>query len=81
MVELSSSTTINIIIPNNSTVAFPTGSQITFIQTGTQNTTFITGSGVTINSFNNNNTLTGQYSVATCVKKTTNTWYLFGDLS
>jgi hypothetical protein len=81
MVELTGSSLISIYIPPNSVTAFPTGSQITFIQTGTQVTTFVTGSGVTLNSYNNLKTLTGRYSVATCVKKSTDTWYLFGDLS
>jgi hypothetical protein len=81
MVELTGSSPISIYIPPNSVTAFPTGSQITFIQTGTQVTTFVTGSGVTLNSYNNLKTLTGRYSVATCVKKSADTWYLFGDLS
>jgi hypothetical protein len=81
MVELTGSSPISIYIPPNSVTAFPTGSQITFIQTGTQVTTFVTGSGVTLNSYNNLRVLTGRYSVATCVKKSTDTWYLFGDLS
>jgi hypothetical protein len=80
MVELSGSTTINVIIPSNSDVAFPTGSQITFIATGTQTTTFVTGSGVTLSSVDSKRNLSSQYSVATCVKKSTNVWYLFGDL-
>jgi hypothetical protein len=81
MVELTGSSPISIYIPPNSVTAFPTGSQITFIQTGTQVTTFVTGSGVTLNSYDNLKTLTGRYSVATCVKKSADTWYLFGDLS
>jgi hypothetical protein len=81
MVELTGSSPISIYIPPNSVTAIPTGSQITFIQTGTQVKTFVTGSGVTLNSYNNLRVLTGRYSVATCVKKSTDTWYLFGDLS
>lgn len=80
MVELSGSTTINVIIPSNSDVAFPIGSQITFIGTGLQTTTFVTGSGVTISSVDSKKSLSSQYSVATCVKRSTNVWYLFGDL-
>lgn len=81
MVELSGSSNIEILIPSNSDIAFPTGSQITFIATGTQTTTFVTGSGVTILSTASRRNLFGQYSVATCVKKSTNTWYLFGDIN
>jgi hypothetical protein len=94
MIELSGSTTINIILPTvnqdgdfNPLYNFPIGSQITFIQTGDQTTTFITGSDIDppytkaiIYSSGDARTLNGKYSVATCVKKSEYEWYLFGDL-
>ena len=41
----------------------------------------LAGSGVTIDSSNNNRFLQYQYSGATLVKKSTDGWWLFGDLS
>jgi hypothetical protein len=81
MVELSGSNPIEVIIPPNSQTQFPIGSQITFIGLGNQLNTFVTGSGVTILSVADKKNLFGQYSVATCVKKSTDTWYLFGDIN
>ena len=74
--------TIN--IPLNSTVAFPTGTQITIIQTGAGQLTIQGVSGVTVNSTGATSTapkLRAQNSSATCIKTATNTWYVVGDIS
>lgn len=76
--------TIN--IPTNASVAFPTGTQITIIQTGAgQLTIQATSSGTTtVNSTGATATapkLRAQNSSATCIKTGTDTWYVVGDIS
>lgn len=80
-VYTSNGSATTITVPPNSSVAFPVGTQIDFTQEGAGQVTFAQGSGVTINSKGSNLKLSGQYSAATLIKKATNTWTLFGDLS
>jgi hypothetical protein len=77
----SNTTLITITIPNNSTVAFPLGSEMIFFQAGSGNVLFVNAAGVTLNSKQSNKNLTGQYSAATLKKIATNTWDLIGDLA
>jgi hypothetical protein len=68
-------------IPLNSSVPFPIGTEISVIQIG-GGTTVITGSsGVTVNSYLGYKTIGAQYGVASVVKRGTDSWYLFGNLS
>jgi len=76
--------TIN--IPTNGSVAFPTGTQITIIQTGagqltiqatTPATTTIASTGATATAPK----LRAQNSSATCIKTGTDTWYVVGDIA
>lgn len=76
--------TIN--VPTDATVAFPTGTQITIIQTGagqltiqatTPATTTIASTGATSTAPK----LRAQNSAATLVKTSTNQWYVMGDIS
>jgi hypothetical protein len=77
----SNTTLITITIPNNSTVAFPLGSEMIFFQAGSGNVLFANAAGVTLNSKESLVNLTGQYSAATLKKIATNTWDLIGDLA
>lgn len=73
-----------ITIPTNATVAFPTGTQITIIQTGSGQLTIQGAGGVTVNSTGATSTapkLRAQNSSATLIKSATNTWYVVGDIS
>jgi hypothetical protein len=73
-----------ITIPTNATVGFPTGTQITIIQTGAGQLTIQGAGGVTVNSTGATTTapkLRAQNSSATCIKTDTNTWYVVGDIS
>lgn len=81
MIEISGSSTINILLPSSIEQPIPTGSQFTVIQTGNQNTTFTTGSGVIILSFGDKKTLSGLNAIASFVKKSDTVYYLFGNLS
>ena len=84
IVELNSPTGINplmtLTVPPNSSVAFPIGSQVMVARGNTGEVQVAGGTGVTIISSNNNTLLQYQYSGATLIKKSTNDWWLFGDL-
>jgi hypothetical protein len=79
--ELSNSSTAGTFtIPPNSSVPFPIGGQLNFTQTGSGQITVTAGSGVTINSSSGLKMRT-QWSSATLLKRSTDTWVIFGDLS
>lgn len=79
-VEMNNGSANTLTVPPNSSVAFPTGTTILVIQTGAGQTTLAAGSGVTINATPGLKTR-AQWSAATLVKRATNTWLAFGDLS
>ena len=62
-------------------MAFPTGSLISFIQTGSGQTTLTAGSGVTINSEGSKLKIKAQYALAGIIKVDTDTWVAFGNLT
>jgi hypothetical protein len=80
MVEMNVASANNITVPPNSSVAFPVGSQINILQTGTGQTTVVAGAGVTVNGTPGLKLRT-QWSSATLIKRATDTWVLIGDLS
>jgi hypothetical protein len=80
LVEMNVASGNNLTVPLNSTVAFPTGSQINIIQTGAGQTTVVATGGVTINATPGLK-LRAQWSSATLVKRATDTWALIGDVS
>lgn len=69
-----------ITVPNNSSVPFPIGTQITVIRDSTGTVTFAPASGVTLNSKDNKRSIDGRYASATLIKTATNTWVLIGAL-
>jgi len=86
IIEMNITSTANTVtIPLNATQAFPTGSQITIIQTGTGVTTVAVTAGVTLNCTpqvsSNAARLRAQYSSCTLIKRATDTWIAIGDLS
>ena len=80
VVEMSVGSANNLTVPLNSSVAFPTGTQIHIVQTGTGQTTVVATGGVTINTATTLK-LRAQWSAATLVKRAENTWVLLGDLA
>lgn len=80
LVEMNVSTANNLTVPLNSSVAFPTGTQILLAQYGAGQTTVVATSGVTIRSNGGKLKLNVQYSGATLIKIAENDWYLFGDI-
>jgi hypothetical protein len=80
VLPFSTTSTGTITIPLNSSVAFPTGSVVNFIQTGTGPILMTGASGVTIQSENSKLKLKAQYAVAGVLKTDTDTWVAFGNL-
>lgn len=80
-VDVNSATGKNVTVPPNSSVAFPIGTEILVAQYGAGQVTFVEGSGVEIRSSGGKLKLIGQYSAATLVKRATDEWYLFGEIT
>lgn len=78
LVEMNAATALNITVPPNSSVAFPTGAQVHILQVGAGQVTVVAGTGVTVNS-SDGLKLRTQWSPATLIKRATNTWVLMGD--
>jgi len=67
-------------IPTNSSVAYPVGTTIDIIQTGTGQVTIAGAGGVTVNGTPGLKLRT-QWSSATLLKRAENTWLVYGDLT
>jgi hypothetical protein len=67
-------------IPTNSSVAYPVGTTIDIIQTGTGQVTIAGAGGVTVNATPGLKLRT-QWSSATLLKRAENTWLVYGDLT
>lgn len=80
IVEVSNASANTLTVPPNSSVAFPTGSQISVLQTGAGQTTVTAGSGVTVNATPGLK-CRAQWSSATLIKRATDTWVVVGDLA
>jgi hypothetical protein len=80
LIEMNSSSSNTLTVPLNSSEAFPVGSQINILQTGTGQTTIApVGGGVTINATPGLK-LRARWSSATLIKRAENVWVLAGDL-
>jgi hypothetical protein len=83
LITLANAASITATIPPNSSVNYPVGAQITFAQYDAGQVTFAGGSGVTIVSTGASISapkLRVQYSTATAVQTTTDTWLIIGDI-
>ena len=81
LIEVSNATGVTVTIPPNSSVAFPLGTQITFLQTDAGQITFTPGTGVSLNS-NPGNKTRAIWTAATLIKRAMpDTWVAVGDLS
>ena len=80
IVEMGVGSANTLTVPLNSSVAFPIGSQINILQTGTGQTTIVATGGVTINATPGLK-MRAQWSYATLVKRAENTWVLVGDIA
>lgn len=81
LIEMNVGSANNLTIPPNSSVAFPVKSRIDISQLGAGQTTIVAGGGVTIRSSGAKLKLTGQYSGGSLVKRATDEWVLFGDIT
>lgn len=80
-IRCTSASATAVTIPPNSSVAYPTGTVITYEQAGAGTVTLTPGSGVTLNSRGALLALAGQYAVAQVKKVATDTWTVIGDVA
>jgi hypothetical protein len=80
LVEVSSGSGVTVTIPTNSSVAYPVGTSIDILQTGSGQVTIAGAGGVTVNATPGLKLRT-QWSSATLFKRAENTWVVFGDLT
>jgi hypothetical protein len=81
MIEMEVSTANTLTIPTNTAQPFPIGTQILISQLGTGQTTITPNVGVTLRSSGGKTKTAAQYAICTLIKRTTNEWYLAGDLT
>jgi hypothetical protein len=77
MIEMSAGGTLT--IPADSSINFPVGTAIDIVQTGASQVTIAGAGGVTVNATPGLKLRT-QWSSATIVKRSANTWLVMGDL-
>lgn len=86
VVTMNNASANTLSIPTNASVAYPVGTQINVLQIGagqttiqavTSGTTTILSTGATAAAPK----LRARYSMATCIKAATDTWYVIGDIS
>lgn len=80
LVEVSSGSGVTVTIPTNASVAYPVGTSIDILQTGSGQVTIAGAGGVTVNATPGLKLRT-QWSSATLFKRATDTWVVFGDLT
>jgi len=80
VIEINSGSSENVTIPPNSSVAFPTGTQIVIVRLGAGAVVIVEGSGVTTRSDGDKNKIKSQYSSCVLIKHETNEWYILGNL-
>jgi hypothetical protein len=84
LITYSSTSSVAITIPLNSSVAIPVGSVINVIKIGASGTITISGAvGVTVASaaaVSASPTITTAFSAASCIKVATDSWYVVGKI-
>ena len=80
VVIVSNSSANTVTVPLNSSVAFPTGSVVNILQSGSGQTSITGSAGVTIHSEGSKYKVKAQYGLAGVVKADTDTWVAFGNL-
>jgi hypothetical protein len=84
LVTLSNGSANTATIPPNSSVAFPVGTVLNFVQTGAGQTTITQGSGVTITSTGATSSAPktrAQYSACVAIQTSANNWLVIGDIA
>ena len=80
LIEMGSSSALTLTIPLNSSIAYPVGTSLDILQTGSGQVTIAGAAGVTVNATPGLKLRT-QWSSATLLKRAENTWVVFGDLT
>jgi hypothetical protein len=80
LIEMGSSSALTLTIPLNATIAYPIGTSLDILQTGTGQVTIAGAVGVTVNATPGLKLRT-QWSSATLFKRAENTWVVYGDLT
>lgn len=80
VVEMNSASAITFTIPTNATLAWPVGASMDIFQMGAGQVTIANAAGVTLN-FTPGNKLRTQFSSCTIMKRGTDSWVLYGDLT
>jgi len=81
LVELNNGSTKTFSIPLNSSVAFPIGTEIKLAQYGAGQLRIAALVGATLRSSGGKTKIAAQYGVATLIKRATDEWYLYGDIT
>ena len=84
LVELNNASTKTFSLPLSGTADFPIGTEIKLAQIGAGQLriTALAGTGAqTLRSSGGKTKISAQYGVATLIKRSTDEWYLFGDLT
>lgn len=80
IIEISNASATTLTIPTNASVAYPVGTTLDIIQTGSGQVTIAGAGGVTVNATPGLKLRT-QWSSATLLKRAENTWLVYGDLT
>jgi hypothetical protein len=81
MIRMNSTSANNLTIPNNSTEAFPVGTQILINVMNTGTTTIAAAGGVVRDSKDDKYDIDGRYATVALIKTETNNWTLTGPLA
>lgn len=85
LIRYSSTSNVAVTIPTFAAVAFPTGTVVNVIKTGSTGTITIAGdTGVTVTSaasVSASPTITTQYAAASLIKIGTDAWYVIGNIA
>lgn len=81
VISLTNASAITLTVPTNSSVAFPTGTQILLYQGGAGQVTISPAGGVTVRSEGAKLLMFDQYAVAGLLKIDTDEWVAFGNLT
>jgi len=79
VVSLTNASAITLTVPENSSVAFPTGTQILLYQGGAGQVSVSPAGSVVIRAQGSKTKIIGQYGVAGLLKVATDEWVFFGN--
>ena len=79
VVSLTNASAITLTVPENSSVAFPTGTQILLYQGGAGQVSVSPAGAVVIRAQGSKTKIIGQYGVAGLLKVATDEWVFFGN--